>query len=246
MIFSVAISLHPATISKFHRPSFYTSTAVYRNTYINWNFRFEPHGRVESVFGSPSEDRLYVFLRVLPWSEIFTDIMHPLRTRHSWPPLCESRSISVGKKIDEDPFAFFISPIEDRDIFFEADLAAGIRDNRWKSRSLSPVYHRRPHKIRKVWSHIADSPTSTFKRWIDRMEKQYFHRGPTAHAPPPPSPSELPPPPTSPPLRGRSHYRTGASQRGTHSMRSRSGRPRSWRVPSTDIWPVLEEQEDGD
>lgn len=181
-----------------------------------------------------------VFL-LLSRSEIFTDIMRSLRNRHSWPPLCEPRSFSVNENIDEDPFAYFISPAEGPDVFFEA---AGIRDNRWKSRSLSPAYPRRTHKFRKVWSNVADSPTSTFKRWIDRMEKQYFRRGPTGHTIPSARPLDLPPPPTSPPIRGRPHYRMGAAQRVTHTVRTPSQRPRSWREPSKDIWPVLEEQED--
>ena len=171
--------------------------------------------------------------------------MRSLRSRHSWPPPCEPRSFPVEGTIDDDPFAYFISPTEDRGVFFEADLAAGIQDNRWKSRSLSPVYPCRSRKLRKAWSHLADSPTSTFKKWIDRMEKQYFHRGPTGHAIPLPGPSELRPPlPASPPLRGRSTYRTGAAPRATHIVRSPARRPRSWREPSIDIWPVLEEQED--
>lgn len=171
--------------------------------------------------------------------------MRPLRSRHSWPPLCEPRPFASDKKIDDDPFAYFVSPIEDRDVFFEADFAAGIRDNRCKSRSLSPAYPSRTHKFRKAWSHLADSPTSTFKRWIDRMEKQYFHRAPTNHTLHLPVSSELPPPPPiSPPLRGRPYYRTGASQRGTHTTGSSPRRrPRSWREPSIGIWPVLEEQE---
>ena len=169
--------------------------------------------------------------------------MRSLRSRHSWPSLGEPRSFAADKKIDDDPFAYFISPTEDRDVFFEADLAAGIRDNRGKSRSLSPVFPRRTHKFRKAWSHLADSPTSTFKRWIDRMEKQYFHRGPLSHTVPLLGSSELPPP-ISPPLRGRPYYRTGGAQRSTHSGRTPSRRPRSWREPSIDIWPVLEERED--
>lgn len=170
--------------------------------------------------------------------------MRSLRSRHSWPPLRKPRSFSVDEKIDEDPFAYFISPAEDRDGFFEADLAAGIRDDRWRSRSLSPVYRRRNRKFRKAWSHVADSPTSTFKSWIERMEKQYFHRGPTGHTLPQPGPPESPPPPTSPPLRGRRNYRTGTAQRVTHPVRTPPRRPRSWREPSMDIWPVLEEPED--
>lgn len=202
--------------------------------------------RPSSSFISAHTNHLHVNLPVPPRSEIFPDVMRPLRSRHSWPPLCEPRSLSVEQKIDEDPFAYFISPTEDLDIFFEADLAAGIRDNRCKSRSLSPVYPRRTHKLRKAWSHLADSPTLTFKRWIDRMEKQYFHRGSSSHTIPLPGPSEsLPPPPISPPLRGRRIYRTGAAQRVIHTMRtSPRKRPRSWREPSIDIWPVLEEQED--
>lgn len=174
--------------------------------------------------------------------------MPSLRSRHSWPPLCEPRSFATEKTIDADPFAYFISPTEDRDIFFEADLAAGIRDNRYKSRSLSPVlvHPRRTHKFRRAWSHLADPPTSKFKRWIDRMEKQYFHRGPTDHILPSPGLSESPPPlrpPVSPPLRGRPYHRTAGAQRATHNGRTPSRLPRSWREPSVDIWPVLEEQE---
>lgn len=170
--------------------------------------------------------------------------MRALRNRHSWPPLRKPRSFQVDEKIDEDPFAYFISPAEDRDEFSETDLAAGIRDDRWKSRSLSPVYPGRQRRFRKAWSQVADSPTLTLKRWIERMEKQYFHRRPSSHTLPRPGPLGSPSPPTSPPLRGRRNYRAGAIQRVAPVVRSPPRRPRSWREPSVDIWPVLEELED--
>jgi hypothetical protein len=172
-------------------------------------------------------------------------MMRSLRSRHSWPPSGKSRSFQIDKKMDEDPFAYFISPADDRDVDFDIDLEAGIRDGRWRSRSSSPRDSRRNRKFRKASSHAADAPTSSFKRWIERMEKQYFHRRPSSHTVPLPGPLTSHPPPTSPPLRGRPCHRAGTAQHVPQLRRTPARRPRSWREPSLEIWPVLEEQEDG-
>lgn len=164
--------------------------------------------------------------------------MKSLRKQHSWPPLRKSRTFYIDKNIDEDPFAYFISPAEDRDVFLESDLAAGIHNDR-KSRSLSP-FHKKSHRIQPC---VARSPTTKLKHWIEKMERQYFHRGSTNHVVLLPESSKAPKT-TSPPLRGRRDNRDSSSFRVNHSLRSPPRRPRAWREPSVDIWPVLEEAED--
>lgn len=164
--------------------------------------------------------------------------MQSLQKRNSWPPLRIPRKFYMDEKIDEDPFAYFISPAEDRDVFFESNLAAGIDRNR-TSRSLSPS----DHKHRRNRISVAKSPTFKLKRWIEKMERQYFHRGSPSHRVAPPEPPK-PPETVSPPLRGRRDRRTGSSDRVTNNIKSPQRRPRAWREPSIDIWPVLEEAED--
>ena len=139
--------------------------------------------------------------------------------------------------INEDPFSYFISPAEDRDVYFESDLAAGIRNDR-KSRSLSPFHH----KARKNISSVSTSATMKLRNWIERMEKQYFRRGSDPIVAIPKSCKA--PGTTSPPMRGRGDHRTSSSLRVTHNLRSPPRRPKVWQEPSVDIWPVLEEAED--
>ena len=166
--------------------------------------------------------------------------MHTLRKRHSWPPLRKPRSFHVKDKIDEDPFAYFISPAEDRDVFLDNGLAAGINDDR-RCRSLSPSQNRTPRSVSA--SESAHSPVAKLKAWILRMEKQYFHRKPAGKETPTSQPFHTPET-SSPSNRGRRDIRTSSTHRVVHNPRSPSSRPRSWRAPDVDIWPLAEEQED--
>ncbi len=62
-------------------------------------------------------------------------------------------------------------------------------------------------------------------------------------SPDPPKPLETVQP-SSPPVRGRRDFRTSSRQRVGNNGRSKPRRPRVWREPSKDIWPVSEEGEE--
>lgn len=167
-----------------------------------------------------------------------------LRKRHSWPPSRKPKVFYADEEIDQDPFRFFVSPAEDHDQFIENDLAADIETR--KSRSLPPTLR----KTRTFTLAVASSSPSTtrLKRWIERMELHCFRRSPSVIQRPMPSPDPPKPPemstPSSPPVRGRRTYRAGSGRRSGHNSRSKARRPRAWRAPSQDIWPVVEEGED--
>ena len=168
-------------------------------------------------------------------------IMHRPRKRHSWPPSRDTETENKDGAMDEDPFAYFVSSMGEEEHFLESNLSAGII-NRRRSRSL-PDFRHKPLPGRSVVQR-ATSQATKFKRWIDRMEKQYFHRSsPEVFTPSPPSP---PPDPLSAPSikdRGRD-IRSTATSRIRNSVRTPPRRPRAWREPSGDIWPVAEEGEE--
>ena len=171
--------------------------------------------------------------------------MRTLQKRHSWPPLRKPRAFYLHEAVDQDPFAYFISPADERDVFVNSHLSADI-DNKKRPRSLSP-FRRNSFKILSVGAAVT-SPTAKLKRWIERMEFRCFWRSPSRMEQPMPSPD----PPeflntartVSPPLRGRRNVRISSSNRVTPNTRSRPRRPRVWREPSKDIWPVAEEREE--
>ena len=80
------------------------------------------------------------------------------------------------------------------------------------------------------------------------MELRCFRRSPSSveQLVPSPDPPELLQlaRTVSPPLRGRRNVRISSSNRVTPNTRSRPRRPRVWREPSKDIWPVAEEGEE--
>lgn len=166
--------------------------------------------------------------------------MHTLRKRHSWPPLRKPRSFHIKDKVDEDPFAYFISPAEDRDVFTDNGLAAGINNDR-RCRSLSPFENKAPRFVSAAES--TNSPVAKLKAWILRMERHYFHRKPESKETPTSQPSHTPET-SSPSIRGRRDIRTSPSHRVVHNQRSPGSRPRSWRAPDVDIWPLAEEHEE--
>ncbi|CAF9935335.1 MAG: hypothetical protein HETSPECPRED_009750 [Heterodermia speciosa] len=181
--------------------------------------------------------------------------MPSLRNRHSWPQLPKVHRIREDKPIDSDPFAHFVSPTEDSIIYIEGGLTAGISP-RSRSRSLPPISSRKP-RIEILISFT--SPTARLKGWIERLEKQYFHRSYRYADEPDPiikaiRPRRKPPAPStepiiipiSPPIRGRRDARTGSRQRRNgNNDRTPPRRPRVWREPSAGIWSVAEEDEDG-
>ncbi|MCJ1276519.1 hypothetical protein MMC21_004325 [Puttea exsequens] len=168
-----------------------------------------------------------------------------LRKRYSWPPIRKPRSFYLSEKIDQDPFSYFISPAEDRDVFVNSHLAADIDPQR-RSRSLSPNHRGTLSTLFEVVD--APSPTLKLKRWIEKMELRCFrhiHRMPHR---PFPSPDPQRPVdtqyPASPAVRGRRDIRTTSRQRVAHKGRYKPRRPRAWREPSQNIWPVAEEGEE--
>lgn len=170
-----------------------------------------------------------------------------LRKCHSWPPLrSKLRANSFDESLDDDPFSHFVSDPSETSEVFLGGLTAGI-DDTLRSRSYSPRY--RAILLSPV---ITSSPTSKLKRWIEKMELRCFHRSPHSSPPvtqrPMPSP-ELPQPSripstNSPPIRGRRDARRGSMRRVTPNGRSKPRRPRAWRAPSAEIWPVVEDNED--
>lgn len=171
--------------------------------------------------------------------------MRTLRKRHSWPPLRKPRAFFFDEAVDQDPFAYFISPADERDVFVNSHLAADI-DNKKRPRSLSP-FRRNSFTLLSAAA-AATSPTAKLKQWIERMELRCFRRSPNSIQQLMPSPDPAEPPmiaqTVSPPLRGRRDVRISSSNRVTPNARSRPRRPRVWREPSKDIWPVAEEGEE--
>lgn len=165
------------------------------------------------------------------------------RRSHSWPPF-RVHALHFSKSIDENPFAFFISTSDSVDDVSEESMSAGI-EQMPRSRSLSPLHIHR-NRDPDLTSLTAPSPFLKLKKWIQRMERQYFHRGLL-------SPTEVPQntplsplqrSPVSPQSRGRGNFRGSPKSPKSPNSRSHSGRPRVWREPSEGIWPVVEEQED--
>lgn len=166
------------------------------------------------------------------------------RRRHSWPPL-RMHVFKHAHDIDQNPFAFFLSTTDGFDDDDAEDLTAGIGEAP-RARSLSPLHFGATATTPNLES--AKSPIAKLKRWIERMERRYVHRGHTS------SPEEriaspaIPIPstgsPRSPVSRGRRDDRLSPSLVAKRDVRSHSGRPRVWREPDWDIWPVAEEQEE--
>ena len=183
--------------------------------------------------------------------------MPSLKNRHSWPQLPKLHRTHTEKPIDSDPFAYFVSPAEDPMLYFDGAFTAGIGTEA-RSRSLPPISSRKP-RIEISISFTSKSPTARLKRWIERLEKQYLHRGYRyADEPDPiikvirPRPKPSVPStepviiPISPPARGRRDARTGSRQRRNgNSGRTPPRRSRVWREPSAGLWPVAEEGEEG-
>ncbi|MCJ1377595.1 hypothetical protein MMC17_000690 [Xylographa soralifera] len=165
------------------------------------------------------------------------------RRSHSWPPF-RVHSLQRPKDIDENPFAFFITTTVDSEEIPEGPMSAGIEKTP-RSRSLSPLRLRAKHNP-DLASLTVPNPFSRLKRWIQKMEKQYFHQGQLSPLEVPQNTpvSLLPRSPASTPSRGRGSIRGSPRSLRSPDSRSHSGRPRVWREPSEDIWPVVEEQED--
>lgn len=168
--------------------------------------------------------------------------MRSLRERHSWPPLEVNKSPRAPPSINQDPFAHFLSPVLDDESNLQIHLAAGIT-NRRRSRSL-PSF-RPKTKPGQPATDKAKRRIAKLKKWIERMQVAYFHHS---------SPDNIPtisPPPVQPITleellpteRGRVVLFTATSRKRANT-RTPPRKPRAWRQPSDNIWPVTEEAED--
>lgn len=169
--------------------------------------------------------------------------MHSLGKRHSWPPLRTQRSSKTPETIDEDPFPSFISSAFEEDLALDSHLSAGI-SSRTRSHSLPTLYRKSTanHTVpEKVLLRV-----TRLKIWIRKMERYNIHRSPSApSAPSPPSPPTVPPvilKDFSTAERGRDSL-PSASSRVRNNVRTPPRKPRAWRQPSDNIWPVAEEIE---
>ena len=157
-------------------------------------------------------------------------VLRPLQTSRPWPSFRKPQHTQLSANIDDEPFQYFISdPFQDCETVPVSSMA---------SQALSP-----PRRL--------SSPATRFKEWIWKLERRLFHRKTLVRY-------QLPPPPlvshdapklseprllSSPPLRGRGDVRVGSANRAPNTARNRPRRPRSWRPPSGEIWPVAEEEE---
>lgn len=165
---------------------------------------------------------------------------------HSWPPFL-LHHVQPKKDINENPFAFFVSVPEGAEAVPDDSLAAGIEETP-RARSLSPFLTRRQAREPDLAALTVESHIAKLRKWILRMERRYFnHKLPNHLGVPENSPaSPLLRSPGSPQLRGRGNTRGSprAVASRTRGTRSHSAKPRVWREPSDDMWPVPEEQEE--
>lgn len=179
-----------------------------------------------------------------------------LHRRHSWPPFKTLQTTSGGgEQIDDNPFAYFISPVEDREDFVETHLTAGITVQP-RPRSLSPFrqFHLSPLSAPPEWR-----PLVILRRLIRRLEARRYstrrklspsHPQTQAASPPDfylqphPSSASPPSPQVSPRSRGRRDLPSSVGSSRIRQVRSHSGRPRIWREPGEDLWTLAEEGEE--
>jgi len=170
-------------------------------------------------------------------------------SRHSWPPFITtsinasttSPYTSPSDTIDEDPFAFFISPLSESDDPFD-NLSAGISPANARSRSSYDV---------SAANLASKSPSALFKRWERYVEryhprlvaryhcsKQRKRRDISDQTAKHDGEASRVPVVVEPP-RGRE--KATLPYRGRRSSRTLSGHRHSWREPSVDLWTVVEE-----
>lgn len=179
-----------------------------------------------------------------------------LHRRHSWPPLKPSQTtFGGGDQIDDNPFAYFISPTEDH-VFVESYLTAGITQQP-RTRSLSP-FRCQSHNsslsappewrplviLRKLLRRLEARRDSTHRELSPPQPQRRAAPPPNLYLQPQPLPASPPSPQTSPRMRGRRDLPSSVGSSKIRQVRSHSGRPRIWREPSEDLWPLAEEGED--
>ncbi|KZF21619.1 hypothetical protein L228DRAFT_248340 [Xylona heveae TC161] len=168
-------------------------------------------------------------------------------SRHSWPPFISSGpnfettdfpSPPPLDNIDEDPFAFFVSPQSETDDPFE-DVSAGIASISHSSHDISTLTI--PAKARQA----------LLSRWERYVERHHPRLVAKHHASKKGKTSEVvmividdadspsTPPTVIEPERGRE--RIPPQKRGRRTSRTLSGHRHAWREPSVDLWTVMEE-----
>ena len=196
--------------------------------------------------------------------------------RHSWPPFklhLPHLPHHAAKKlpIDDDPQSYFLSPTPspggpDADETYIFDYMSASIETSPRARSLSP--HRRsasasPSYFRPPRHSPTTAAVVKLRKWMQHMEARYLYRRVRQEGRSPASgqkrKASSPPidgdrmegieeegsvSPVSPP-RGRKTLRRSRDRAGGR-VRSHSGRPRVWQLPSEDIWPVLEEEQEED
>ncbi len=169
-------------------------------------------------------------------------------SRHSWPPYKATTELSrprndrksVDLGIDANPFSYFISPAFVNDHNLEEEcFSAGI-DTKPSPRPHSPFRRRRDNES--SVTEAAKTPPAILRRWIKYMETHhpYIYHHHQDEGPPPKPVVPFIAPSSDNTERGREIERSAEIIRGRKQARSRSGRPRSWREPSADLWPVSE------
>ena len=164
--------------------------------------------------------------------------------RHSWPPVRLSKKKPIQKNIDENPFAFFISPPDETPNYLFDHVDAGIEPVSLPPVRNSGVKSRKP-LCRWRQRAQAQKAVTKLKYWMRRMERFY-------RTDPLPQIAEVVPPPTllaehiglpqtfCNPFEDHSEPPPPRQRR----LKSHSARPRSWIDPPADLWTVFEENED--
>lgn len=167
--------------------------------------------------------------------------MPSLQKRHSWPSLRVTKSPRSSKPIDQDPFAYFVSPVLDEESVIQFRLSAGITNPR-RSRSL-PSFRLKSGRGQTATDR-ARRRVAKLKKWIERMQLAYFHHRTLvpATSPTPPVPQMMAEEPIAID-RGRD-TQVIATSRIRAQTRTPPRKPRVWRQPSDNIWPVAEEMEE--
>lgn len=206
----------------------------------------------------------------------------PLFTHHpslSWPPLSHIPSSSSSSRthrsgspkgqasIDEDPFAYFITPppitdLDEEEAIFE-DWSAGITPTgRPRARSLSPFRLRsRSVVVQDDYDYDDDGdqtvitvspPKSPRTPTAMRTLRRWMHHFPSPRTPriqpqelsiddvPALSPLSGSPPSTPP---ATCFSPRGRSRRDMKPIRSHSNRPHAWTEPDEMLWTVVEEED---
>jgi len=174
-----------------------------------------------------------------------------LRHRHSWPPasVAAEKPETLAERINENPFAFFISPPEsdyDEDPFdFSAGIITGSSQGRSRSTSTPSKNVDDDHTNELTITKAGKVPSATLRRLKAAVEKHHPNlklglRGSQNR----PALEDLAGVTAEQTVRGRKRNRLLAEpSRGRQTRSLSGGRAHVWREPSVDLWTVMEERE---